>query len=74
MYYNELENGFNWGSATVRRVKEDEKSGRVVLELETEKHSGTKAIQIEVTKTGKINITGRNNRGQNVTYTPGGDS
>lgn len=55
IYYAETKYGFNYGAAKVTRMCSDEKDGWVTLGLETSKHS-PHAIQIYVTKTGKVRI------------------
>ena len=56
MHYEETQYGFDYGSAKLTRCCSDEKKGWVVLRIETPKYSGHKALQIYVTKTGKIRI------------------
>lgn len=50
--------GFNWGAARIVRCCSDKKKGWVLLLLETPKHKESNAIQIYVTKTGKVRIYG----------------
>lgn len=52
--------GFEWGSAKIERHISDEKKGWIVMGLETPKYKGDKALQIYVTKTGKVRIFGPN--------------
>ena len=56
MHYQETQYGFDYGSAKVTRVFSDEKKGWITLGLETSKHVGHDALQIYVTKTGKVRI------------------
>jgi len=51
---NNIPYGFKFGSAKVTRLASDEKSGWVDIEIKTPKQ----AIQIYVTKTGKIRVYG----------------
>ena len=44
--------GFNYGAAEITRILSDKKTGHVTLGLKTPK----RAIQIYVTKTGKVRI------------------
>jgi hypothetical protein len=52
--YAETEFGFDYGAAKVTRMFSDERKGWVTLGLETPKH--VRAIQIYVTRTGKVRI------------------
>jgi hypothetical protein len=53
MHYKETRYGFEYGAAKVERIFSDEKNGWVVIGVQTvRKH----AIQIYVTKTGKVRI------------------
>ena len=56
MHYKETKYGFEYGDAKVCRLFSDEKKGWVTLGIESSKYSGHAAIQIYVTKTGKIRI------------------
>jgi len=56
-HYAETQFGFEFGSAKVQRQVSDTKKGWIVLGLETPKHSDGKAIQVYVTKTGKVRIS-----------------
>jgi hypothetical protein len=56
--YKELTYGFRYGPATITRCCSDEKKGWVILSLETPKYRGHEAIQIYVTKTGKVRVLG----------------
>ena len=49
--------GFTYGPATVERACSDEKTGWVMMMLKTPKHPD--GIQLYVTKTGKVRITGK---------------
>ena len=60
IHCKETKFGFEYGGAKITRVCSDQKKGWIVLQLETAKHSGTQAIQIYVTKTGKVRIHGKN--------------
>ena len=53
-HYAETRHGFEWGSAEISRFFSDEKKGWVTLGLITPKHP--RAIQIYVTKTGKVRV------------------
>lgn len=55
-HYAESQFGFEWGAAKIMRCCSDKKKGWVMLVLETPKHKGTKALQIRVTKSGKVLI------------------
>lgn len=48
--------GFEYGAAKITRAHSDEKTGAVVMLLDTPKHSGNDAMQIYVTKTGKVRV------------------
>jgi len=48
--------GFEYGAAKITRCMSDNVKGWVVLELETPRHKGATALQIYVTKTGKVRI------------------
>jgi hypothetical protein len=50
--FEEVRYGFNYGSAEVTRCMSDEKAGWVYLDVKTPRD----AIQIYVTKTGKIRV------------------
>ena len=56
MNYAETKFGFDWGAAKITRCFSDEKKGWDTMLLETPKHSGAKALQIYVTRTGKVRI------------------
>jgi hypothetical protein len=56
MHYEETEFGFSWGSAKVERICSDNKKGWINLSIETQKHPGSRSIQIYVTKSGKVRI------------------
>lgn len=56
MHYKETKYGFEYGDAKVTRMFSDEKKGWVTLGVESSKYSGNNALQIYVTKTGKIRI------------------
>jgi len=53
IHYTETKYGFDWGAAKVQRCCSDDKKGWVLLLIETQKA----AIQIYVTKTGKLRVT-----------------
>jgi hypothetical protein len=55
-HYAETTYGFEWGSAKIERCFSDSRKGWVTMILSTPKHSGHGAIQIYVTKTGKVRI------------------
>jgi len=57
MHYKETEYGFEYGAAKISRLFSDEEKGWVTLSLETPKYPGHKAIQIYITKTGKVRIS-----------------
>jgi len=54
MHYLETEFGFEYGSAKVTRLFSDEERGWVTIGVATPKHE--RAIQVYVTKTGKVRI------------------
>lgn len=56
IYYRETEFGFKYGSAEITRAFSDEKRGWATFMLETPKYKGHKALQIYVTKTGKVRV------------------
>lgn len=56
MHYAETQYGFDWGAAKITRCFSDKKKGWVTLLLETPKHAEGKALQIYVTKSGKVRI------------------
>jgi len=56
IHYKQTRYGFEFGDAKVSRFFSDEKKGWVTLGVESSKYQGNKAIQIYVTKTGKIRI------------------
>lgn len=55
-HFKNTQYGFEWGNAKVERGFSDEKRGWVTLLLETDKHKGQRALQIYVTKTGKVRV------------------
>lgn len=57
MHYKETTFGFEWGAAKIARGFSDNEKGWVVMILETPKHPH--GIQIYITKTGKVRITGK---------------
>ena len=57
-HYAETKYGFEWGSASISRGFSDERKGWVTFLFSTPKHSGHNALQIYVTRTGKIRIHG----------------
>jgi hypothetical protein len=52
--------GFEFGAATITRCCEDKKKGWVFMTLETPRHKGIDAMQIHVTRTGRVRIFGKN--------------
>jgi len=56
MHYQETKYGFDYGAAKVTRIFSDEMKGWITLGLETPKYAGHDALQIYVTKTGKVRI------------------
>lgn len=56
IYYKETRHGFEYGNAKVTRWGSDEKKGWVVIGIESDKYKENKAIQVYITKTGKIRI------------------
>ena len=58
IHYEETKYGFDWGSAKISRCMSSQKKGWVVLFLETPKHQQCNALQIYVTKSGKVRIHG----------------
>jgi hypothetical protein len=50
--------GFEWGAAKVTRLFSDDRRGWVTVGLETPKLQGHDALQIYVTRTGKVRIYG----------------
>jgi len=56
IHYKQTRYGFEFGDAKVSRFFSDEKKGWVTLGVESSKYQGNKAIEIYVTKTGKIRI------------------
>jgi hypothetical protein len=50
--------GFRFGSANVTRMYSDAKKGWVLIGIETPKHQGHSAIQVYVTRTGKVRVFG----------------
>jgi hypothetical protein len=55
--FEQMTYGFKWGGATITRIASDDRKGFVIIELETPKYKFGKALQIRVTKTGKITIS-----------------
>lgn len=55
--YAETKYGFDYGAAQITRVCSDEKKGWIVLGLETPRHKGQEALQIYVTRTGKVRVS-----------------
>jgi len=51
-----IEHGIEWGSSKMTLLFDDDKKQWVTWGLETPKHSGCHALQIYVTKTGKVRI------------------
>ena len=58
IHYAETKYGFDYGSAKITRCFSDDKKGWVTILVETPKHKGGNALQIYVTKTGKVRING----------------
>lgn len=58
IHYSETTYGFEYGSAKVTRLCSDERLGWVLIGIETPKN---KHLQIYVTKTGKVRISGLKN-------------
>ena len=54
--FAETKYGFDWGAAKVTRCCSDAKKGWGMLLLKTPKHAEHNALQIYVTKTGKVRI------------------
>lgn len=55
IHFKDLQYGFEYGSARiVRHFTHD--NGAVTIGLETPKHSGNQALQIYITKTGKVRV------------------
>ncbi len=54
MHYAETKYGFEYGSAKVVRFASDDSKGWVIIGIETPKYQH--AIQVYVTKTGKVRI------------------
>lgn len=52
MFYADIPCGFAWGPVNVIRVTSDEKSGWVVLAIDTKKNH----LELRITKTGHIRI------------------
>ena len=48
--------GFNCGSAKVTRCCSDPKEGWAIISVDTPRHTGNNALEIYVTKTGKVRI------------------
>ena len=59
-YYAETRYGFDWGSASIMRGFSDDEKGWVTLLLATPKHvhNDGNSLQIYVTRTGKVRISG----------------
>lgn len=57
IHYEETKCGFEFGSAKIERWISDKEKGWVVLGLGTPKYYSDQAIQIYVTKTGKVRIS-----------------
>ncbi len=58
IHYAETKYGFDYGSAKITRCFSDDKKGWVTILVETPKHKGGNALQIFVTKTGKVRVNG----------------
>ena len=54
--YEETKFGFDWGAAKITRCFSDSKKGWVTILLETPKQQHGNALQIYVTKSGKVRI------------------
>ena len=55
IHYKETQTGFEFGNAKISRFT-SHGCGAVTLGLETDKYKGGRAIQIYVTKTGKVRV------------------
>lgn len=68
IHYKPTQYGFEYGSAKIERLFSDEKRGYVTISVETPKYKqGGKehsAIQIYITKTGKVRIFSSNGEWQ----------
>lgn len=62
MHYSETKYGFEYGPASITRCCSDKKKGWVMLMLETARHAKSNAMQIYITKTGKVRVY--SNRGE----------
>jgi len=58
IHYAETKYGFDYGSAKITRCFSDDKKGWITILVETPKHKGGNALQIFVTKSGKVRING----------------
>lgn len=58
VHYAETTFGFEFGAATVSRLFSDERKGWVVMEVKTPKDE----IQLYITRTGKLEIIGKDGR------------
>ena len=56
MHYKETEYGFEYGNAKIKRLCSDVKKGWITIGIESDKYQGLKAIQLYMTKTGKVRI------------------
>ena len=56
IHFKNTQFGFEWGNANLSRGFDDDKHGWVTIILETDKYKGNRALQIYVTKTGKVRI------------------
>jgi hypothetical protein len=56
MHYKELECGFEYGDARVFPLTADNKKGWVIITVETSKYKGCEAIEVYVTRTGKVRV------------------
>ena len=60
IHFKEIQYGFEYGSAKITRLHSDVKKSWVIIGLETPKFKGSNAIQIYITKTGKVRFLGNN--------------
>lgn len=58
-HYAETKYGFEWGSSHIQRAISNSEKGWIIYTLDTPKYKGHEAIQIYVTKTGKVRIYSR---------------
>lgn len=58
-HYKETTYGFDFGAAKVTRAFSDDCRGWVTMCIDTPKHAGHDALQVYVTRTGKVRIHGK---------------